>query len=153
MKHFKTIFYLFLSTILLILINSCSEECKTITKFTDLRDYTFKIGESVSIFSGYKLKLISIKFYSSAPIDTLVSKDSVVNADYCTFEIMKSDSSDKVSFDMSNGAIFEYGNHDMSGATVTNPVKIICNSFDLSDSTLKIVVWNSTFMVDCGDWQ
>lgn len=132
---------------------SCTEECKTITKYMDPVDLKFNIGQSVTTYSNYKIKLSSINFYKTPPTDTLVSKDSVINADNCTFEIMKSDSTDKVSFTLSPNNYTEYGKHDDAPSNTFSPIKIFLNAIDLKDSTVSITIWNSTFLQDCGDWE
>jgi hypothetical protein len=153
MKLIKILFSVLLLFTLTIVSNSCRQECKTITKYMDPIDVTFTSGKSIYTYSGYQLKLKSINFYNIAPIDTLISMDSVVKADNCTFEVMKADSTNKVTFNVSIGTVYEYGQHDMSANGGINPIKIICNEINLLDSTVKIVIWNSTYLQDCGEWQ
>ncbi len=136
--------------IVLILIASCSEECKTVLKYKLPIEKTFKIGDKHPAFKGYSLELNSIEFVKVLSGEEN-PKDSIIKAESANFYLFDGYDSSKVKFRIQKGKELGFGNSS-SGAEFRH-FKILCNDINVNDTTAKLLIYDSNYMVDCSDWE
>jgi hypothetical protein len=146
----KSIISKIVAASLCLVLFACKEDCSTTIKYGTSKDLTLKIGKSVETFYGHKIELLDIVFEKSAPLDTLVSRDSALSAKYCKIQAKNWDSSKTSQFLTPVGGDFSFGNSKPGDAY--SHIKIVCKSISVKDSSVTLTSWNSTFLQDCNGW-